>query len=317
VSDAALAHLASFPSLEDLTLGNTRVSLAGYEQLKAAMPKCNISWSETNRLVAEKVLALGGTVEIGLEGQPARPVKAVEELPRELFQVRRVSLAGVTKPLDNLPDLLSWLRFHEFDRLEKLDLSGIKGLNYAFLAPIAGLEELSLANARLNDVSLGQLPKLPTLQRLVLDGNEIGGNGLAALSTQPALVDLSLANAGLNDVSLGQLPKLPTLRRLVLDGNDIRGNSLSALRDQPALVDLSVGCPTLTDLFAKNLAELKQLKRLSLAGSKIGDAGIKHLEGLTNLEALDLRQTNVTAAGIERLQKALPTCRIARDSPNE
>jgi Leucine-rich repeat (LRR) protein len=112
---------------------------------------------------------------------------------------------------------------------------------------------------------------------------------------------------------LSQLPKLPKLKRLVLDGNEIRGVGLAALSAQPALVELSLGCPTLTDLFANNLAKLKQVKRLSLAGSGLGDAGIQHLEGLTNLEALDLRKTKVTAAGIERLQKALPKCKIEWD----
>jgi serine/threonine protein kinase/Leucine-rich repeat (LRR) protein len=262
VTDASLFWIGGQLNLTGLRISGTRISLLGYEHLKAALPKCNITWSEPNRSVAESVLALGGTVEIGFKGQPARPVKSAEELPRELFQVRRVSLTGVTKPLDNLPDLLSQLRFNEFDRLEKLDLTGIKGLNYAFLAPIAGLEELSLANAGLNDASLGQLPKLPALKRLVLDGNEIRGTGLTALSTQPALVDLSL------------------------------------------------GCPTLTDLYAKNLAELKQLKRLSLAGSSISDAAIQHLEGLTNLEMLNLSRTKVTQAGVERLRKALPACTI-------
>jgi serine/threonine protein kinase/Leucine-rich repeat (LRR) protein len=265
VTDAGLADLARLPSLQTLSLDNTRISLAGYEELKTAMPRCQIIWSERNRMVVESVLALGGTVEFGFKGQPARSVKTAADLPRELFQVRRVSLAGVKKPLDKLPELLSLLSFDEFDRLEKLDLSGITELNYDFLAHIAGLEELSLTNAGLNDDSLSQLPKLPKLKRLVLDGNEIRGVGLAALSAQPALVELSL------------------------------------------------GCPTLTDLFANNLAKLKQVKRLSLAGSGLGDAGIQHLEGLTNLEALDLRKTKVTAAGIERLQKALPKCKIEWD----
>jgi Leucine-rich repeat (LRR) protein len=262
VTDGSLSWIGGQLRLNRLAISGTRISLLGYEHLKAALPKCNITWSEPNRSVAESVLALGGTLEIGFKGQPARPVKSAEELPRELFQVRRVSLTGVTKPLDKLPELLSQLRFNELDRLEKLDLTGIKGLNYAFLAPIAGLEELSLANA------------------------------------------------GLNDASLGQLPKLPALKRLVLDGNDIRGSGLTALSTQPALVDLSLGCPTLTDLYAKNLAELKQLKRLSLAGSSISDAAIQHLEGLTNLEMLDLSRTKITQAGVERLRKALRACTI-------
>jgi hypothetical protein len=43
--------------------------------------------------------------------------------------------ARAAKPLDKLPEHLSWLRFPEFDRLESIDLSGIAGLSYDFLAP--------------------------------------------------------------------------------------------------------------------------------------------------------------------------------------
>jgi hypothetical protein len=266
VSDASLGWIVKQLDLNNFNISRTRISLYGYEQLKTTMPKCPITWSELNRSVAESVLSLGGSVEIGERGKlESRAVKAANDLPKKLFQVRRVSLAGVKKPLDKLPELLSQLSFNEFDRLEKLDLSGITGLNYGFLAPIAGLEELSLTNAGLNDDSLSQLPKLPELKRLVLDGNEIRGQGLMALSGQPALVELSL------------------------------------------------GCPTLIDLTAEKLAELKQVKRLSLSGSSLGDEGIKHLEGLKNLESIDLRQTKVTAAGIDRLQKALPKCKIDWD----
>ena len=53
---------------------------------------------------------------------------------------------------------------------------------------------------------------------------------------------------------------------------------------------------------AKNLGELKRLKRLSLVGANLTDAGIRHLEGLANLTALDLRKTKASAAGIERLR---------------
>ena len=59
--------------------------------------------------------------------------------------------------------------------------------NYSFLAPVAGLQDLTLANAGLKDDGLARLPKLPTLKRLVLDGNEIRGTGLAALKEQPEL----------------------------------------------------------------------------------------------------------------------------------
>ncbi len=116
------------------------------------------------------------------------------------------------------------------------------------------------------------------------------------------------------DDDLAKVPKSRELRRLVLDDKAIRGPGLGHLQNQPELIDLSLHCPTITDLLAKNLAELKRLKRLSLVGASLSDAGIRHLEGLTNLTALDLRKTKASAAGIDRLRQALPTCRIEWDA---
>ena len=314
VSDASLADLANLPNLTELNLEWTRISLRGYEQLKAALPKCQMSWSEVNRNVAENVLALGGSVEIGVPGQQeSRPIQVTADLPDNFFQVRRVSLAGVAKPLQIVQQNLFWLDVPEFDRLERLDLSGVIGFDYSVLGRVHGLQELSLVKSGLNDKSLENLPKLPTLRRLVLDGNAIAGPGMSALEKQSTLIELSLVNAGLNDLSLAQLPKLPELKRLVLDGNEIRGGGIAVLKTQPELIDLSLGCPTLTDLTARQLTELKQLTRLSLAGSSLTDVGIKHLAGLTNLESLDLRRTKATAAGINELKAALPKCEIPWD----
>ncbi|NLE37776.1 MAG: hypothetical protein GX621_07105 [Pirellulaceae bacterium] len=54
------------------------------------------------------------------------------------------------------------------------------------------------------------------------------------------------------------------------------------------------------------------LSRLCLRGTRITDAGLEHLKGLTRLETLDLRDTPVTDEGVRRLQHALPDCRIER-----
>ena len=46
--------------------------------------------------------------------------------------------------------------------------------------------------------------------------------------------------------------------------------------------------------------------------SKITDAGLVHLKGLTNLRLLSLKKTQITSAGIAELQKALPNCKIEK-----
>ncbi|MBI83284.1 MAG: hypothetical protein CMJ81_08825 [Planctomycetaceae bacterium] len=49
---------------------------------------------------------------------------------------------------------------------------------------------------------------------------------------------------------------------------------------------------------------------LRLDGTRITDAGLVHLRGLTNLQWLGLRYTKVTPAGIARLKKELPHCQV-------
>jgi len=42
----------------------------------------------------------------------------------------------------------------------------------------------------------------------------------------------------------------------------------------------------------------------------ISDAGLAKLEGLKKLRTLELRKTNATKAGVDKLQKALPDAKI-------
>ena len=62
----------------------------------------------------------------------------------------------------------------------------------------------------------------------------------------------------------------------------------------------------------KSLEKLTQLKSLKLNENKLTD--VKGLEKLSNLEHLDLRlNPNLIKAQIDKLQKALPKCRIWHD----
>ena len=73
------------------------------------------------------------------------------------------------------------------------------------------------------------------------------------------------------------------------------------------------GCRAVTGALAGNTF----VRSLLLGTNGIGDAGLKHLEGLTALEQLDLGGTKVTAAGIDALKKALPKCRITTEGTTD
>lgn len=49
---------------------------------------------------------------------------------------------------------------------------------------------------------------------------------------------------------------------------------------------------------------------LDLSRTKISDAGLVHLKGLTSLTYLNLSATEVTKEGVEELKAALPNCQI-------
>jgi hypothetical protein len=67
-----------------------------------------------------------------------------------------------------------------------------------------------------------------------------------------------------------------------------------------------------TDAGLEHLKGLTDLKILLLVGTPVTDAGLDHLKGLAKLEFVNLSGTQVTEKGIEELQKALPDLSIHR-----
>ncbi len=64
------------------------------------------------------------------------------------------------------------------------------------------------------------------------------------------------------------------------------------------------------EVLAEKVKGLTNLKDLRLSRTQVTDAGLVHLKGLTKLEWLHLDGTKVTDAGVQKLQKALPGCKI-------
>jgi Leucine-rich repeat (LRR) protein len=65
-----------------------------------------------------------------------------------------------------------------------------------------------------------------------------------------------------------------------------------------------------TDAGLVHLEGLNQLEAVNLNNTKVTDVGIEHLHGLTKLRFLWISGTQVTNAGREKLRSALPNCNI-------
>jgi len=65
-----------------------------------------------------------------------------------------------------------------------------------------------------------------------------------------------------------------------------------------------------TDAGLEHLKGLTKLQTLDLQGTSVTDAGLEHLKGLVRLKELDLSRSKVTAEGVKRLRQRLPNCEI-------
>jgi hypothetical protein len=57
---------------------------------------------------------------------------------------------------------------------------------------------------------------------------------------------------------------------------------------------------------AEQIGLFTELEWLVLFDTKLTDAGLRHLKGLTKLRRLDIERTDVTEAGVNKLQQSLP-----------
>jgi Leucine-rich repeat (LRR) protein len=67
-----------------------------------------------------------------------------------------------------------------------------------------------------------------------------------------------------------------------------------------------------TDAGLRHLNGLTNLRSLNLSNTQVTNAGLEYLNGLSNLRDLDLRTANVTEEGAKKLQQALPNCKKIR-----
>jgi Leucine-rich repeat (LRR) protein len=77
------------------------------------------------------------------------------------------------------------------------------------------------------------------------------------------------------------------------------------------VTELDLSRTEIADEGLTHLEWLPRLRSLSL-GERVTDAGVQYLERLPQLRTLKLARTQITDAGIQRLQKALPSCTIRR-----
>jgi hypothetical protein len=77
------------------------------------------------------------------------------------------------------------------------------------------------------------------------------------------------------------------------------------------LMTISLAYVPIDDDFLKKLNGLPDLEHLQLAGTKITDAGLENLTNLKSLKSLGVEGTQVTEEGVSKFREAHPGCQVS------
>jgi internalin A len=286
-----------------VTIQNQRKQRAAADEIMKAG-----GWATSEQTWLGKLLrddSLVSVTEVHLFGNPSVNDSLVH---LEAFKQLKTLTVGWTKPTASTVMFLM-----ETGQMKNVGANRqITDAGLVHLRGLSQLQTLDLTYTGVTDAGLASLAGLRQLEELDLSGTEITDAGLVHLKGLAHLQNLNLwaatkvTDAGL--VHLKDLPKLQTLNvscTRVTDAGMVHIEEMGQLRE----LDLS-GIQKITDAALPHLKGLSRLQNLNLMGTNVTDAGLMHLRGMTQLQSLIVAATQVTAEGVQKLQKVLPKCKI-------
>jgi len=288
ITDWGMSILASFPSLEELSL-NSKVTDQGMVHVA--------------QLKSLKRLYFPGTTKVTSAGlQHISKLTALEEL----YLGQGIGDTG-----------LAYLR--GLTHLIYLCLYG-PGFTDAGMIHVKAIPSLRIFSvhegySRIGDAGLAQISELPNLETLCLHGMRgITDAGIAHLTKMRSLKDLNIASSQITDKGLGYLKQIKTLEHLELpqEQHGITDVGLAHLAELSNLKHLqisrihfnnpAVNKEYYTDRGLADIARLRQLEELHIGSIGVTDAGMDHVAKLTNLKILHMFGCdNVTDKGLAKL----------------
>ena len=202
------------------------------------------------------------------------------------------------------------------------------------LMGLTQLEELYLGETGVDDGGVERLRGLSSSKGWTSDGTKVSNAGLEHLTGLTQLRSLDLASTKISDAGLEQLKNDPTRMLSLTDTEGQRCRAGTGQGDYPTqiprpwqhqghrrgLEHLQGTNPTQTTGPGRHKRQRCRAgtprglgpasKIYALYGTKVTDAGLKHLKGLTQLADLNIRGTKASDAGVQDLRKALPKADI-------
>lgn len=164
--------------------------------------------------------------------------------------------------------------------------------------------------------------ELSALKTLALENDQVTPEDLRLLQNHSDLERLSMHNDRVSDEHLQEIGRLKGLRTLTVDclsgqQGKISHNGIDHLASLPHLRRLSLSGTTVDDRAALSLARLDRLETLDLINTNLSDDGLAHLARLKNLATINVSGSQVTKAGSDAFQAAMPNCDVQNFVPKE
>jgi len=258
------------------------------------------SFSELEGLeVMDYISGIGGREDWRVTDAGAANLRKLKRLHRLFLPSMKITDAGLAV-LADMP------------QLQELAIGNPSGYVIPGKQKVLPSEEIRVAD--ITDAGLEQLARLPRLHSLTLFGTRVTNDGLKLLPQFKELRHLTiyLIDGGLTERGFVNLAKLHALQSLtIIDFVPSSSNSMTAglaeLTTLRALEALSITSLRVHDYSLESIGRLARLKNLSLshgiATMPVTDAGLEHLQGLSDLLSLRLGILSISDKGLNYMSR--------------
>lgn len=185
------------------------------------------------------------------------------------------------------------------------------GENPPFQFSLRSLLLVTLIVAVALSIFTSRVQALLTQRQVTVQLREVGARTIRRHGT---IVRVCFSPSGSNPITdehLLLLRRLPHLEQVAFEDTPITDRQMALLKGL-AIKDLRLTNTVLGDTGLAHLTGLTNLESLHLVDPQITDGGLRHLENLSDLKQLTLMYgPGVSPAGVKRLKRALPRTRIS------
>lgn len=274
------------------------------------------------------ISATAAAIYFDMATQPTMPVS---KAPDDLLSTEHL-LAGidVAKALRN--SLEGQLKVNRQRQEMVVEDKNVTNKDLSLLVGARSIENLNLSYCEnIGDEGITKTWHLPLIV-LNLKATAITNNALKGIADHfPRLVVLSVAETAIDDGAIhylahskflsaldlrytdvshcaSELSKITSLRTLWVDHTKFDFTDLNA----PGLTRISASNMSFTDSSLSGLLRQKKLESLALNHTQIDDARFLQLSALSHLKEIQIQDCpNITARGIAKFRRALPSCEVS------